>query len=67
MTLVLAQAAAGAGLPWWVFAPSLVMLGFVVVTAPVWPWSRGWGWAVAGMSGVGLFVALLFTLAWVGS
>lgn len=55
------------GLPWWVFAPSVVMLVFVVLTAPVWPWSRGWGWAVAGMSAIGLMVAVLFTLAWVGS
>ena len=66
MSPVLAQAASD-GLPWWVFAPSLVMLGFVVLTAPIWPYSRGWGWSVAGMSGVGLFVAALFSLAWVAS
>lgn len=66
MTAVLAQAASDP-LPWWVFAPSLVMLAFVILTAPVWRYSRGWGWTVAGMSGVGLFVAVLFTLAWVAS
>lgn len=66
MSPVLAQAAAD-GLPWWVFAPSVVMLAFVVITAPIWPYSRGWGWSVAGMSAVGLFVAALFTLAWVAS
>lgn len=64
---VLGQAAGDGSLPWWVLAPSLVMLAFVVVTAPIWPYSRGWGWTVAGMSGVGLFVAVLFSLAWVAS
>ena len=54
MTGVLLAQATGDALPWWVFAPSIVMLGFVVITAPIWPYSRGWGWAVAGMSGVGL-------------
>lgn len=55
------------GMPWWVFVPSLVMLAFVVVTAPIWPYSRGWGWTIAAMSGVGLFVAGLFSLAWLAS
>ena len=63
----LAQAAGGGSLPWWVVVPSLVMLAFVVITAPIWPYSRGWGWSVAGMSAVGLFVAVLFSLAWVAS
>lgn len=67
MTPLLLAQATGDTLPWWVFAPSIVMLGFVVITAPVWSYSRGWGWAVAGMSGVGLFVAILFTVAWVAS
>ena len=62
----MAQAASG-GLPWWVFVPSLVMLVFVVIAAPIWPYSRGWGWSVAGMSAVGLFVAALFSLAWIAS
>lgn len=63
---LLAQAA-GEGLPWFVFVPSLVMAGFVVLTAPIWPYSRQWGWAIAGMSGVGLFVAVLFSVAWLAS
>jgi hypothetical protein len=63
----LAQAAGDGSLPWWVVVPSLVMLAFVVITAPIWPYSRGWGWSVAGMSAVGLFVAVLFSLAWVAS
>ena len=59
--------AVDSGIPWFVFVPSLVMLGFVVLTAPIWPYSRQWGWAVAGMAGVGLFVAVLFSVAWVVS
>ena len=59
--------AASSGIPWFVFVPSLVMLGFVVLTAPIWPYSRQWGWAVAGMAGVGLFVTALFSVAWLAS
>lgn len=59
--------AADAGIPWFVFVPSLVMLTFVVLTAPIWPYSRQWGWAVAGMAGVGLFVAALFSVTWLVS
>jgi hypothetical protein len=63
---VLAQAV-GEGLPWFVVVPSVVMFALVVIAAPVWPYSRGWGWSIAGMGAVGMFVALLFTLAWVVS
>lgn len=67
MTGLLAAAAETTARPleWWVLAPSLVMLGFVLLTAPLWPWSKGWGWAPAGMSAVGLLVAALFTGAWI--
>ena len=67
--ILLAQAAeaAGDGVPWYAFVPALVMLVLVVVTMPVWPWSRQWGWPIAGMSATGLFVVGLFTLAWLGS
>lgn len=60
-----AQAAGGA--PWFVFVPALVLLAFVVATAPVWPYSRGWGWSVAGMSAVAMAVAVLFSVAWLAS
>ena len=40
MTMMLAQATTD-GLPWWVFAPSLVMLAFVVLTAPSGPTAAG--------------------------
>ncbi len=43
--------------------PSLVVLVLLVLVAPVWPWSRGWGWVPAGMVGVTLGTILLFTLS----
>lgn len=52
-------------IPLWVLAPSAVMLAFVILTAPIWPYSRGWGWSVAGMAAIGLGVAVMFSLAWV--
>ena len=40
----------------------LVVIGlFVVLAAPLWPWSRGWTWAPAGMLLMGLATMLLFT------
>lgn len=67
MTVVVlaAEAAAARAIEWWVFVPVAVMAAFVLATAPVWPYSRGWGWAPAGMSAMGLFAAALFTLAWI--
>ena len=67
MTALLSAAAETTARPleWWVLVPSLVMLAFVLMTAPLWPWSKGWGWAPAGMSAVGLLVAALFTGAWI--
>jgi hypothetical protein len=39
-----------------------VLLGLLVVAAlPLWPWSRGWGWAPAGMLAMGLFTLVLFS------
>jgi hypothetical protein len=50
---------------WWVAVPALVLLVFVVLVAPIWRWSRGWGWAPAGMFAVALGVVALFTGAWI--
>ncbi len=33
----------------------------VVAVTPVWPWSRGWGWAPAGMLAMGLGALVLFS------
>jgi len=32
-----------------------------VFVAPLWPWSRGWTWAPAGMLAMGLAGILLFS------
>jgi hypothetical protein len=43
--------------------PTVVVLGAVLLVAPFWPWSRGWGWTPAGMVGVTLGSIVLFTLS----
>lgn len=35
----------------------------LVLVAPVWRWSRGWGWVPAGMIAVTAATILLFTLS----
>lgn len=48
------------GVPSW----TLGGLGLLVVAAlPVWPWSRGWGWAPAGMLAMGLVTFVVFSLS----
>ncbi len=44
----------------WSFAVLAVLLAAAV---PVWPWSRGWGWAPAGMLAMGLATMALFVWA----
>ncbi len=34
----------------------------VVAVLPVWPWSRGWGWAPAGMLFMGWVTMVVFSL-----
>ena len=42
----------------------MVLLGVLTLAvAPLWPWSRGWGWAPAGILGMGFATFLLFQLA----
>ncbi len=42
-------------------AVPLVLIGLLtLLAAPLWPWSRGWGWAPAGMLALGLATMLLF-------
>jgi hypothetical protein len=41
--------------------PALILVVLVVAAAPVWPWSRGWTWAPAGMLAMGLATLLLFS------
>ena len=43
-------------------ARTLAMLAVTVFVAPLWPWSRGWTWAPAGMLAMGLVALVLFSL-----
>jgi hypothetical protein len=44
--------------------PQVVILAAITLfVAPLWPWSRGWTWAPAGMLAMGLASLLLFTLS----
>lgn len=43
--------------------PSIAVLVALVLAAPLWPWSRGWGWTPAAMVGVTLATIVLFTLS----
>jgi hypothetical protein len=39
----------------------LILIGLLMVGAiPVWPWSRGWGWAPFGIVAIGFATLLLF-------
>jgi len=39
----------------------LIVAAMTVFVAPLWPWSRGWTWAPAGMLARGLATMLLFS------
>ena len=34
----------------------------VLLVAPFWPWSRGWGWAPVGILAMGVGTMFLFSL-----
>lgn len=38
-----------------------IVAALTLFVAPLWPWSRGWTWAPAGMLGMGLAGILLFS------
>ena len=40
----------------------VIVAALTVFVAPVWPWSRGWTWAPAGMLAMGLASLVLFSL-----
>jgi len=40
-----------------------IVAALTVFVAPVWPWSRGWTWAPAGMLAMGLASLVLFSSA----
>lgn len=42
----------------------LIVIGLLALGAiPVWPWSRGWGWAPFGIVAIGLVTLVLFRLS----
>lgn len=41
--------------------PMVLVALLVVAAAPVWPWSRGWGWAPTGMLAMGLVTMVVFS------
>lgn len=43
--------------------PAAAVLVALLAVSPLWPWSRGWGWAPAGMVAVTLVTIVLFTLS----
>lgn len=51
----------------WVLTPLLLVLAVVVVVSPVWPWSRDWGWQIAGIFGVTVGTIAAFTAVWLAS
>lgn len=51
----------------WILAPTLVMLTAAIAVAPVWPWSKQWGWPIAGMFGITALTAAMFSVAWLFS
>lgn len=42
--------------------PAIALAVLTVLVAPLWPWSRGWGWPPAGMLAMGLASLVLFSL-----
>lgn len=42
--------------------PVVVLAVLIVGSLPVWRWSRGWGWAPAGMLTMGLVALVGFSL-----
>lgn len=42
---------------------TVAVLGLVLLAVlPVWPWSKGWGWAPAGMVAMGVATVVVFSL-----
>jgi len=39
----------------------VVLSALTVFVAPLWPWSRGWTWAPAGMLAMGLAGLIVFS------
>lgn len=70
MTLFLATAAQTVErtpVEWWVAAPFLVLMTVVIMVSPIWPYSKNWGWTMAGIFGMTAGTIAAFTTAWLVS
>lgn len=47
---------------WAALSPAFVIAAIMVAVAPIWPYSRGWGWTWVGILGLGAASTVLFTL-----
>lgn len=45
-----------------VYVPAAVVTIVLLLTLPLWPWSRGWTWVPAGMIGMIAGIVWLVTL-----
>lgn len=43
-------------------SPTFAILVIMLLVAPIWPYSRGWGWTWFGILALGAGSAVLFTL-----
>jgi hypothetical protein len=42
---------------------AIAVMGLILLAVlPLWPWSRGWGWAPAGMIAMGMATVVVFSL-----
>jgi len=41
--------------------PAVIVALLMVAAMPLWPWSKGWGWAPAGILAMGLATILVFS------
>ncbi len=54
-------------LGWWVAPPFLVLFVVVLLVSPIWPYSKNWGWTLAGIFGMTLGTIAMFTAGWIVS
>ncbi len=40
----------------------MILSALTLFVAPLWPWSRGWTWAPAGMLAMGLAGLIMFSM-----